>query len=248
MKSTIFRVVTLLIASTQFLFSQIHVTGTLDSGTVWTKQGSPYIVAAAILADNHLLTIEAGVEIQFQKVNSSLVLNGNVEFNGTTSDPISFNGAEARWGMVEILISEDQIIENVHFSDGGSFSLSAMVEVTINGDKKVTFRNCEFSNSQNSGTHALELLGTGEAEIRNCEFSSNAGNGLYSNLSNKVDVINSKFENNGNHAIYVRSETGLITGNTVIGNEHGIATENGKVRIENNMQNTVSLSRQHQTL
>jgi parallel beta-helix repeat protein len=114
------------------------------------------------------------------------------------------------------------------------FGKGGMVKAITSEGKKVTFRNCKFLNSGVDYMPGLQIEGDGEADIQNCEFFGNLGNGLDSWIIGRIDITNSKFENNGNHAIYVRSETGLIAGNTVTSNEHGIATENGKVRIENN--------------
>ena len=75
----------------QFLSSTLWgVSGILDSNTTWTKADSPYVVTGNVgIPEDIRLTIEPGVEVRFEGAYEILV-NGSVDANGTTSEPIVF--------------------------------------------------------------------------------------------------------------------------------------------------------------
>ena len=66
------------------------VSGVIESNTTWTKANSPYIVTGNVgIPEDIRLTIEPGVEVRFEGAYEILV-NGSVDANGTTSEPIVF--------------------------------------------------------------------------------------------------------------------------------------------------------------
>ena len=66
------------------------VSGVIESNTTWTKANSPYVVTGNVgIPEGIRLTIEPGVEVRFEGAYEILV-NGSVDANGTTSEPIVF--------------------------------------------------------------------------------------------------------------------------------------------------------------
>lgn len=92
MKSQLFLVSSLLILLQINLFAQTDVSSNITNNTTWTLAGSPYNIKANIgLYEGATLTVEPGVTINYTG-DYEILANGNVKFEGTESNPITFNG------------------------------------------------------------------------------------------------------------------------------------------------------------
>ncbi|MDP2662575.1 MAG: right-handed parallel beta-helix repeat-containing protein, partial [Dehalococcoidia bacterium] len=72
--------------------------GALTGRHVWEKAGLPYILTnGATVAGGAILTVEPGVEVQFQQ-NTGLTVNGKLAAVGTPTEPITFTGTTRQPG------------------------------------------------------------------------------------------------------------------------------------------------------
>ncbi|MHA2032490.1 MAG: hypothetical protein ACW99Q_24240 [Candidatus Kariarchaeaceae archaeon] len=71
-------------------YAQTNVSGDISSNTTWFASNNVYVVTGDInVLFGITLTIEAGVIIKFQS-NTSLIVNGTLDVQGTSSNPIVF--------------------------------------------------------------------------------------------------------------------------------------------------------------
>ena len=87
----------LLLISALFVFivskSQTDVSGNIATNTTWTKAGSPYVLTGDVgVPSAYTLTIEAGVTVQ-RSGDYEILINGNIQFNGSSADSIIFQSA-----------------------------------------------------------------------------------------------------------------------------------------------------------
>ncbi|MCD4818038.1 MAG: right-handed parallel beta-helix repeat-containing protein [Candidatus Cloacimonetes bacterium] len=179
----LFTFIILIIVSAS-VFAQTEVSGT-QSGT-WTLDNSPYHVVGQItVSSGNILTIEAGVEVNFQG-HYKLKIQGNLQAIGTESENILFttDNQAIGWGGIRL--------------DGA------------NGISNLAY--CRIEYGKTSGSYpdihggGLALL-TSNAVISNCVFADNdatgsdngMGGAVYAiNTSNSTSFIDCKFI--GNHA------------------------------------------------
>ncbi len=70
--------------------SQTNVSGNITQNTTWTKAGSPYTLVGNVgVPAAYTLTIEPGVVVQ-READYQILINGAIQFNGTTTDSIVF--------------------------------------------------------------------------------------------------------------------------------------------------------------
>ncbi len=73
------------------VFAETHVSGLINTNTLWTLAESPYVVDSGVsIASSGVLTIEPGVVVKFQDANSFIVVNGTLNVNGTSDEKIYF--------------------------------------------------------------------------------------------------------------------------------------------------------------
>ncbi len=174
------------------VFAQTPVSGN-QSGT-WYLTGSTYQVTGDVTVPaGETLTIEAGVEVEFQG-NYKLTVNGNLQAIGTETDTILFTAIDAATGWHGIRLTEQQ-----------------------NGS---TFIFCRFENGKTvAGTFPDQhggaiMLNNCDAYFENCLFVNNEavaddtgmGGAIYAlNPSEETQILHCSFINN-----YAYGEGGAI--------------------------------------
>ena len=99
-KSFLKKLLTSIVFIATFGFGQTNVSGVISSNTTWTLANSPYIVTGHLIVNEGvILTIEAGVSVQFQS-GKMLQVNGSVIAIGTANNMITFT-SDATWTSYE---------------------------------------------------------------------------------------------------------------------------------------------------
>ena len=137
-------------ATTTGVLSQTEVSGN-QSGT-WTAENSPYLVVGEIqVPAGQVLTIEPGVEINFQG-NYKFNVNGNLQAIGTENDSIFFTTDNPSTGWGGIRFDESDGISNLSYC-------------------RIEFGKTSGDYPDNLGG-AVALL-TADATFSNCVFADN---------------------------------------------------------------------------
>ena len=197
--------------------AQTEISGGIFSNTMWTIDGSPYVITDDVVVfDDLLLTIEPGVIVQVQPGKRIELRNSRLVAMGTEAQPILFTCSDAAstWqGFVPLGL--------VHISSGNQMHMEhCIIERAVKGvdfedayHTPYEFLHCEFRNCD-SGTWSGGLGFTyGYYLFQDCFFHDNEA-GIYGGLHT---VIGSRFENNVIGVSTYHLEDCVISGNTQFG-------------------------------
>jgi len=68
-----------------------YITGPISSDTTWTIENSPYVIQGPVsILSNITLTVQPGVVVKFAYTSSALMVYGNLNSQGTASQPVYF--------------------------------------------------------------------------------------------------------------------------------------------------------------
>ena len=180
MRKIIFTLLIFVISSA--LMSQTEVEGN-QYGT-WTTGNSPYLVIGQLVVPSgQILTIEPGVEINFQGY-FKFTVEGNLQALGTSSDSIFFttDNSDIGWGGIRF--------------DGS------------NGINNLNYCRIEFGKT--SGEYpdihggAVALLGA-DAVFDNCTFADNNANGENNGMGGAVYGINTGNPTKFTNCVFIRN-------------------------------------------
>lgn len=197
MNARIFHVHILLLGMAISAYSQTIIPGGTVSGT-WGPDHSPYLINGDItIPDDSTLSIQAGVEVQFQG-HYSLTVLGRLLAMGTEGDTIRFT------------MSDTTGLSNPASPAGGWYGIRFADTPVENDSSKITYAILEYGKAYGDVWHlnaggALCILQFGKVLISNCLFRNNRaisssddpsiGGGLYLFRSDVV-LRNNTFENN----------------------------------------------------
>ncbi len=187
------------------LISQTLISGGSVSGT-WTQSGSPYQVQAAIMiANGNTLTIEPGVQVEFQGSYKLLVM-GQLIAQGTQTDSISFYSSDTTLGWLGIRFEETNTLNDSSKFDFCKFEYGKGVSENnkggaffINNFSKVSISNSKFSHCKADYSGGAISTESASITIKNCHFYKNSslGNGgAICTIGGTPKIINSIFLNN----------------------------------------------------
>ena len=195
--------------SVTVLFSQTNVSGN-QSGT-WIAADSPYLVIGQLVVPNgETLTIEAGVEVNFQGYYKFTV-NGYLDANGTEADSIFFTTDNQSIGWGGIRFDDSDGVSNLSFcrieygKTSGDYPDIHGGAIALLGADAV-FTNCVFANNDATGSDngmggAVYAFSPTETKFINCLFIGNhaygEGGAIKFSADNNTEIINCSFiENN----------------------------------------------------
>lgn len=184
------------------LLSQTEVSGILDQDTVWTKQNSPYHITGNVLvAENVLLTIEAGVVVKFDTLKG-LAIKGELNAVGTAAEPIEFtssvnNIAYGQWKSIEF---RDESVDAV-FDQNGFYQSGNIIK-----HAKISYGG--QTNSFNNNVGGSIIITSSAAYIDYVDIQSSGSSGVYlTSLEWPIEggytrISNSIISNNSRHGVY----------------------------------------------
>ncbi len=145
----------LLPANPQIICAETPVSGDIPDGSVWSAEGSPYIIptASAWVREGTVLTITAGTEIRFGS-NASLIVEGTLLARGNENTPIHFTSdqAEPRSGDWAKIIFQKECSDSVmqwcivEYAKEGIF-----VYADAGRDLTPAFEDCTIRNNSYTG-------------------------------------------------------------------------------------------------
>ena len=129
-----------------------EVSGTITADTVWTQEGSPYIIRTTVTVPEGIrVTVEPGVRVHFVQ-NQGMIVRGTLEAIGSSSDPIVFTGTVELPGWWR--------------------------SINIQNQGSAVLKWCEVSFAGTSDQGAILKSGSGFLELSDSTVRRTAGDGL----------------------------------------------------------------------
>src|SRR6266545_10997 len=195
--------------------------GTITNNTVWQAGDSPVTVMGNLtVASNTLLSIEAGVEVQFMG-NYRLDVNGALQTRGTPNSPVVFTSGDAfglpgDWQGIRFLDSS---------SDEQCILSNAIVEFAQTGvtcsDASPTLTACWIVDNSQHGVY----LSRSSPKIQGMTIQYNFQDGIHCISNSSPAVIGNWIQGNGSDGIELegisssdRNNLPVIKGNALDGN------------------------------
>jgi hypothetical protein len=230
------------------------VEGVISQDTTWTLSGSPYVIAGNVtVANGAVLTIEPGVEVEFNK-DLSLTVEGSLYAVGTSDRWISFTSNNlppglGDWNTIEFAGAENESFTlencNVEYAKNG---------ITIQSLGKAVVRDSRLANHALSGVHVIaesNLIIEGNTIELNTNGISSTGD-----LSSGIQVLDNVIASNVNGIYLYASSSGIsrirnitILRNVLSSNDNGIEfylfplTWEGMINNVTISENTINLNK-----
>ncbi len=153
------------------------------TNTTWTVISSPYVVCgngALSVAKGITLTVEPGVEVQFQS-NSRLTVNGRLYAVGTSEQPITFTGVvttPGSWqgiGIYGTLTETNRSVLDHVLIEYGGINIGSSAQLYLD-HAAITLTHSLIRNGQ---LHGIYGAAGGMANLDDVAFENNAGYAVY---------------------------------------------------------------------
>ncbi len=221
-----------IIVSTQ-LFSQTIINDGQKVSGRWSKSNSPYIIkGVATVPQNSILTIEAGVVVEFNTGISNihtlptfdlgmLKISGTLIAKGTRNTPIIFtrNGDIGHWGIILFhSASVNSVLENCEIKYAGSVvnvvNMTSLYGAVSFYESYGLINNCKLVNNTATAISVIKSA----PKISNNTIIKNSNVGIYCyNISNPK-ITNNTIADNGWQGIYCNDNSKPIVLNSIIWN------------------------------
>ncbi len=213
-----------------------NVGGVITTDTTWNLAGSPYIVngGSVRVGNGATLTIEPGVEVRFEPLQSLLVGyttdgQGTLVARGTEAQPILFTSnsptpAPGDWTRIDFL----DLAADATFNGSWDYIDGCILEHVI----------VEYA-----GSSGYAAVSTAQASpyLRDCEIRENLGCGIgvYNDSPLRIDECH--VHDNQDRGILIWGSNGnTLTGNTITGNNNADYDGGGGIRFISAGGNTLT--------
>ncbi|MBU1881547.1 right-handed parallel beta-helix repeat-containing protein, partial [bacterium] len=241
MKRKLSFIIIIVLAISTSGYTQTTIPGGDVSGS-WDISGSPYLIEGEItVLANDTLTIDPGVEINFQG-HHKLIVNGWLLAEGAEEDSILFTAADTSegWHGIRFVDAPDNSHLSYCIIEQG-YAAGSWPDMTGGGilcqNSHPVLTHCTIRNNDavfGGGVYCYQSV----PEIAYCEFTDNTairtfsprGGGLYLNTCDPI-VRNCLFSGNvtlwQGGAIVCDYSTAVILNCTIVGNECGTTATSG---------------------
>lgn len=174
---------------------------TIATDTVWTKEGSPYVVSNLTINTGVTLTVEAGTVVKLTS-QGTVQVNGKLVLNGTSSSPVVFTSIkdDSFGGDTD---GVDEIPKrgeggNIIVGNNGEFicDYTKLLYGGINKDEQyyvlINNGNSKLTNTLIKDFYGNAIKNAGELIINHCDIIGQNVDGIENN--NKLRIDNSRIE------------------------------------------------------
>ena len=208
--------------------------GIIDSDTVWSAAGSPYVVTGSVLVSSGVkLTVEAGVEVRFDS-GKSLQVFGELVAQGSASSGITFTSAqdskaEGDWG--QIMFYDSSV--DASFDGNGDYASGSILEyctveygsglLLSKGNPFINQSAIRYHSSRGIRVDSYDYNGTAVLKITNNTITNNRQRGIdwYWYSQGQGIISGNTISNNMGGGVSVSGSTTVVSGNTIEGNKAG---------------------------
>jgi len=213
--------------------------GIIAKDTVWTLEGSPYIITGNILIKEGVkLEIMPGVTVKFstaavQSVGHYIQVDGTLNAQGTENSPILFTAEDpARtWGCIAFTDTSTDWNET---SGSGSILSHCILEYAGNSQE---------GGKKDFGGGAV-LCFSASPMIKDSMIRNSAGDAIRAS-GKDLKIINNIIADNAGMGIFLSADAALIENNYLVGNVQGIYLDSCTERIQ--IQDNTVIGSQPQT-
>ncbi len=139
-----------------WVFAGRTISGSVSANTTWNGR---YIAVGNITVNsNVILTVSATSRVMMYP-GTSLTVNGTLNANGTSSQPITFTSSSGTWSGIVI---NSGGIANIQYCDISS----AVIGIDLEGSALASIEHCNFSGDTDYGIKAANATATTWAIIR----------------------------------------------------------------------------------
>lgn len=155
------------------------IDGEVIGTETWTND-KPYLIINSMLVDSlHTLSLEAGAHLHFER-GSHLYVKGNLQVQGTVSEPVIFEGARldyiyrdvpGQWDGILLLPGSSAAMNYGYIRNAVIGVHCGSLEHTTEQRPKIDLHNCRIEQMTYAGVYALnsEIFSTNTL-IANCGF------------------------------------------------------------------------------
>ena len=177
----LFIILTTFAGSSQASGTGTPICGNITSDITLTLIDSPYVATCDIIIEELVtLTVEPGVEIQFDHTDYDLLVQGILVADGTAAQPIAFTaGNESVWGVIQVQPGASALLDYVTVSYAGrGYNGSAPYALYIDSnDVTVTNSTIEYTFGTNSPIYIANV--TIDPVLSNVTLTNNGADYIY---------------------------------------------------------------------
>jgi hypothetical protein len=194
--------------------------GHITSDATWTSATTYNVIGDVYIDQNVLLKITEGTEVRFNS-DTNLYVSGNLDAEGTSTNPIHFraNGASAKgyWDLISLSNGSSATFTNAIIQDAG-YSHSGSYGTFYNNGGTLYIADSEIATSSNSGIYH----NAGNTTVATSTLHNIAAKGVLgvSGCTGHLTLNGNTFTNTDRPA-YVYVDAGIqlaSSGNTASGN------------------------------
>lgn len=226
--------IALFFLSFSITLSQTYISGSISASDTWVQSNNPYIIGNTIIEAGVTITIEPGVELQFEQ-DKAIIINGSLYAIGNETDSISFTkNTSSNWGRLWFKTGSVGELKYCSIEYGGDPTI--LVETGTSFE----IMYCNVSNNNGCAIYTNDFCTISHNTISN-NISTDRGGGIRAvgnpNITNNIIYNNTAWEGAGIHS----AGSALIDSNIVYQNATssagggGIYCENGDPIVSNNI-------------